>query len=120
MADPHKAPRTRPPPPTEHHERILSRPADSAFARFPEHEVDHIPVPGAGPHGSVASGLNLPVVVIAAGIVIAFLTFVVQNGWPLAIGLLLIVGGAIWSGLRTPSPGHMQGPGVVEDDGEHH
>ena len=90
-----------PPQPEEQRRRIGDRPADSDFARFPPEEVDEKSEPGAGPHGAAGTALNVPMIVIAIGLVLAFLTFVVGSGWPLVLGLVLVVGGAIWAGLRA-------------------
>lgn len=110
MSDP------RPPDPKEEPRRIEDRDPDSAFARFPEHEVDPISEPGGGPRGGVGSGARPPVMLIFAGIVVALLTPVVNSPWLLLVGLVLIAAGAAWSRMRKPTVGHMQGIGKTNEE----
>ncbi len=109
-----------PGPVEENPERLKSRPYDSAFAKLPTEEVHEHVEPGGGPRGTVDSGpKNLPLMVIAVGGFVAFLTFFVGNGWPLGIGLGLVVVGSLWAGLRSHRVGSMHGLGpvtITEDD----
>ena len=103
-----------PGPARENNDRITERGYDSGFARFPEEEVDPIAHPGAGPRGSLDTGRsNLPLVVIAVGGVIAFAALGFAHVAPLAIGLLLVVAGAIWAGVRRQSHGSGAGTGTT-------
>lgn len=111
--------RTVPGAARDNNERIQERGYESAFARMPAEEVDAIPRPGAGPHGGLDSGpSNLPLVVIGAGAVVAFTAFGLDSAVPLAIGLVLVVVGAIWAGARsqTHASGHGSGTITVDPD----
>jgi hypothetical protein len=110
MSDP------RPPDPKEEPRRIEDRDPNSAFARFPEHEVDPISQPGGGPRGGVGSGVNPPVILIVAGIVVALLTLVVNSPWLLLLGLVMVVCGGVWSRVRKPPVGHMEGLGKTDPE----
>lgn len=109
-----------PGPVEENPQRLQSRPYESDWARLPAEEVHENVLPAGGPQGTMDSGpKNLPLMVIAVGLVVAFATFFVGNGWPLGIGLALIAVGAIWAGVRSPSIGMMHGTGpatFTEDD----
>lgn len=109
--------RTVPGPPEDNNERITSRPHDD-FARLPEEEVDEIPAPGAGPRGSLDDGPSLPILVMGVGALVAFSTFLFGNGWPLAIGLVILVAGALWAGLSGPRHGAGQGSGPTTISGD--
>lgn len=95
-------------------ERISERSYDSDFARLPADEtIGH--EPGGGPHGTVTSGrTNLPLVVMAVGFALLFVTFGVQHWWPLAAGLLLLLVGAMWAGARNRPLRLSKGTGPVE------
>lgn len=106
-----------PGPARENNERLRSRPYESDFARFPEEEIDKIDRPGGGPHGSLSSGeRNLPLVVIAIGALIAFTAFGADSAVPLVIGLVVVIAGAIWAGLRgrTVASGEGLGTSTIE------
>lgn len=111
--------RTVPGAARDNNERIQERGYESAFARLPEEEVDAIPRPGAGPHGGLDGGApNLPLMVIGLGAVVAFTAFGLDSAIPLAIGLVLVVVGAIWAGARsqTHASGHGSGTTTVDTD----
>jgi len=95
----------------DNNERIQERGYESEFARLPEEEVDPIPHPGGGPHGSLDRGeRNLPLVVIAVGGLVAFAAFGLDSAIPLIIGLVLVVVGGVWAGLRSQT--HASGKGI--------
>lgn len=95
----------------DNNERIQERGYESAFARLPEEEIDPIPHPGGGPHGSLDRGdRNLPLVVIAVGGLVAFTAFGLDSAIPLIIGLLLVVAGGVWAGMRSQT--HASGKGI--------
>jgi hypothetical protein len=107
--------RTVPGQPADSNERILSRPHDD-FARFPPEEVDEVATPEAGPRGTLDDGPALPILVMGVGALIAFSTFLFSNGWPLAIGLVVLVAGAVWAGMSDPHAGSRGGTGPVTLD----
>jgi hypothetical protein len=100
----------------DNNERILARPHDD-FARFPAEEVDEVAAPGAGPRGTLDDGPALPILVMGVGVLIAFSTFLFSNGWPLAIGLVVLIAGAVWAGVSDPLAGSRgsTGPTSPED-----
>lgn len=108
-----------PGPAQDNNERIQERDYESDFAQLPPEEVDPISGPGEGPHGSLDSGpTNLPLIVIAVGALIAFSAFGLDSIVPLVIGLVVVVAGAIWSGLRgqTIASGEGLGSSTVDTD----
>lgn len=112
--------RTVPPSPQEQGPRMQSRPAGSDFARLPADEV-HAREPGGGPHGTVTSGSpNYPLVLVAVGFLVIFTAFGLDSGWPVAAGVLLILVGGIWGGVRssdpTPDRTHSSDAGTAESD----
>lgn len=109
-----------PPPVTESGDRVQSRPYESDWAKLPREEVHGATGPGGGPAGTVDSGpTNIPLVVIAVGGFVAFSTFLFASPVPLVLGLLMVVGGAIWAGVRHERPGHLGGVGSVDVDERH-
>lgn len=109
--------RTVPGSARDNNERIQERGYESEFARLPEEEVDAISRPGAGPHGGLDSGpSNLPLVVIAVGAVVGFAAFGLDSAIPLAIGLVLVVIGAIWAGVRGQTHASGKGTGTITVD----
>ncbi len=100
-----------PGPAADNNERIAARPSDD-FARLPREEVTPIPEPGAGPGGGLDSGLSKPLLTVALGYALAFATFVIRSPVPLVLGLLLVVGGMVWS-KRSQGRGSGSGLGPV-------
>lgn len=101
-----------PGPPQENQERVQERAYEDHFARLPAEEVDPISRPGGGPHGSLDSGpTNLPLIVIAVGGLVAFSAFGLDSAVPLLIGLVLVVVGAVWAGLRGQTVASGEGVG---------
>lgn len=110
--DPERFPR-RPSALTESPARIQDRSYDSYWAAFPLEEVDGTTGPGAGPHGSIGTGgLHPPAITIGIGFLLIFLTFFVANPIPLALGALLVLVGALWTGFGYRHPGHFKGVGT--------
>lgn len=111
-----------PGPARDNNERIQERGYESEFARLPEEEVDPISGPGAGPHGSLDRGArNLPLMVIGLGAIVAFTAFGLDTAVPLVLGLLLVVVGAVWAGMRSTTHASGLGSGtstVSTDDKE--
>lgn len=107
-----------PGPARDNNDRILERRYEEGFAQLPEQEIDPIPQPGAGPHGSLDAGPNVPLLVIAVGGAIAFAALGFGHPAPLGIGLLLVVVGAVWAGARsqTLASGRGTGPTTVPRD----
>lgn len=106
--------RTVPGAARDSNERIQERAYESDFARLPEEEVDAISRPGAGPHGGLDTGpSNLPLVMIAVGAVVAFTAFGLNSAIPLAVGLVLVVAGSIWAGVRSQTHASGQGSGTT-------
>lgn len=106
--------RARPGVARDNNERIQERGYESDFARLPEEEIDPISRPGGGPHGSVDTGpRNLPLMVIALGAVIAFGTFGLDSIVPLVVGVLVVVIGGIWAGVRSQTEASGRGVGTV-------
>lgn len=106
--------RTVPGSARDNNERIQERGYEADFARLPHEEVDPISRPGAGPHGGLdQGGRNLPMAVIVVGVVVAFTAFGLNSPIPLGIGLLLLVVGAIWAGLRRQTHASGQGSGTT-------
>lgn len=96
-----------PGPAAENNERILARPATD-FARFPAEEIDEIDSPGAGPSGPVEGRPGAPVVLVVAGFLLAFATFVIHTPFLLGLGLLLVLVGTVLAAVRgraTRRPG---------------
>lgn len=103
-----------PGPARDNNDRIAERGYESDFARLPAQEVDLIERPGGGPHGSLDTGpANLPLAVIAVGGVIAFAALGFKHVAPLAIGLLLVLVGGIWAGLRHQTLASGAGSGTT-------
>lgn len=95
----------------DNNERIQERGYESDFARFPAEEIDPISRPGAGPHGGLDTGpRNLPLIVIGVGGLVAFAAFGLDSVIPLVLGLVLVVIGAVWAGVRSQT--HASGEGV--------
>lgn len=107
MADERELPSTA----RHNNDRIQERGYESDFARLPEEEVDRIPQAGAGPHGSLDRGdRNLPLMVIGLGGIVAFTAFGFDSAIPLVLGLLLVIVGGIWAGVRGQT--HASGQGI--------
>ncbi len=106
-----------PGPPSESGERMQRRDAGEDFAKLPEAETHANTQPGGGPQGTLTTaGTNLPVVVIGVGVLIVFSTFFLRSPWALGIGLVVVLGGAIWAGLASASESAMGGLGTTEID----
>lgn len=102
-------------------ERIQDRDYEGDFSQLPPEEVDPIAGPGEGPHGSLDNGpTNLPLIVIAVGALIAFSAFGLDSVVPLVIGLVVVVSGAIWAGLRGQTIASGEGLGTVTIDRDDH
>lgn len=96
----------------ENNERLQERGYEAEFARLPEEEIDPIPRPGAGPRGGLDGGpRNLPLAVIAAGLLVTVLAFGVGNVALLAVGGVLVVVGGVWAGVRSQTQGSGAGVG---------
>lgn len=46
----------------------------------------------------------LAVVVVMVGFVVVFTTFITDSAWSWIIGGVMLVGGALWAGLASPTP----------------
>lgn len=111
-----RAPRPDPAPAARNPERIQERSYESDWAGLPAEETDQQYDPGAGPEGSVSgSGHSVPLITIAVGFGVLFLTFVLGNPVPLAVGLLLILVGGVWSGLTERRAGAFRGTGTLSE-----
>ena len=107
-----------PPDVTASGERIRDRPAESEFARFPASETHARTGPGGGPRGPVAAGpVNKPLVVMAAGAVLIFSVFFITTWVLLALGLLVVLVGAVMTVVVHRRPGRRSGlgPSQVRD-----
>jgi hypothetical protein len=108
MTDAHKVP----PDVTDSPERIKERPYESDFARLPASETHPRTVPGAGPQGPVAAGpINMPLVVMSIGALVAFSVFFINTWLLLVLGLLIIAVGAGMSIVIHHRPGRRSGLG---------
>lgn len=97
-----EAPRQQPAEALDNPARLQSRRGQD-FARMPAEETHPVRTPGTGPRGTLdRTRLELPPLLITLGIVVAFLTFLVQHGAPLVLGLLLILAGVVTSAARRP------------------
>ena len=95
--------------------RVRDRGAETAFARLPESEVHARTGPGGGPQGPVAAGpVNIPVILITTGYLVAFLTFLVATPILLVLGLGMIFVGGVMSVVTNRRPGRMSGLGTSE------
>lgn len=111
-----ETPRRDPAPATENPDRIQDRAYESNWAAQPAEETDGQLDPGAGPEGGVGtSGRSVPLTTIAIGFGLLFFTFLLDSWVPLALGLLLIVVGGIWSGLTERYVGTMHGVGTISE-----
>lgn len=111
-----KGPRAHPAPAARNPERIQERPYESDWATFPDEETDQQLHPGGGPQGTVGtSGVSTPLVTIAVGFGLLFLTFFLANPVPLVLGLLLILVGGVWSGLTERRAGAFRGVGTLKE-----
>lgn len=114
--DKSETPRQDPAPATENPDRIQERDYESDWASLPAEETDGQLEPGAGPKGSVgSSGRSVPLTTIAVGFGLLFVTFLLDSWVPLALGLVLIVVGGIWSGLTERYAGTMHGVGTLNE-----
>lgn len=98
-------------------ERLTQRGYETDFARLPDAEVESIPVPGGGPQGSVSGRKSVPLMVVAVGFAVLFTTFGFESVLPLAIGLVLIVGGLVWSNVRNRTEGKGSGRVTIRSGG---
>ncbi len=106
--------RPDPAPITSSPDRIKERPYESDWAGLPPEETDGQLSPGSGPEGNVgASGRSVPLTTIAVGFGVLFLTFFLAHWAPLVLGLVLIVVGAVWSGLTERRAGTFHGVGTL-------
>lgn len=105
----------------DNNDRVQERGYESDFARLPEEEVDPIDRPGGGPHGGLddPGARNLPLIVMAVGALVAFSAFGLDSAIPLALGLVIVVAGGIWAGVRgrTIASGHGTGTVASEPSG---
>lgn len=92
--------RTVPGPAADNNDRILERPADD-FAGLPEDETHPVEAPGDGPRGGLDAGVQLPTVLVVAGMAVAFATFLAGTPILLAVGALLVVVGLVMGALRS-------------------
>ena len=108
MADAHQVP----PDVNVSGERIKERPYETDFARLPASETHPRTGPGGGPQGPVGAGpLNLPLVVMSVGALLAFSVFFVTTWVLLLVGLLVIAAGAGMSIVIHNRPGRRSGLG---------
>ena len=110
--------RTVPGAAEDNNDRIQERGYESEFARLPEEEVDPINRPGAGPHGGLddRGARNLPMIVMAVGALVAFSAFGLDSAVPLALGLVIVVAGGIWAGVRGQTIASGHGSGTVDSE----
>lgn len=103
-----------PPPIGESGSRLRSRPYESDFSRLPRDETMPNRGLGAGPRGTIDDGpRNWPLVVVTVGFAVIFLAFGLDSPWPVAVGLGMIVVGAVWSGIRNAVSSGFRGTGTV-------
>jgi hypothetical protein len=98
--------------------RIEGRDHGSDFARLPASEAHPVSEPGAGPYGT-ATTLNIPIIVMAVGALIALSVFIFSSPLILALGIAIFVGAAIWAGVANRSRGSAAGAGqstIAPDD----
>lgn len=114
--------RTVPGAARDNNDRVQERGYESDFARLPEEEVDAIDRPGGGPHGGLddRGARNLPLIVMAVGALVAFSAFGLDSGVPLAVGLVIVVAGAIWAGVRGQTIASGHGTGTVDSEQSAH
>jgi hypothetical protein len=103
-------------PPSAQHDRIEDRPYESDFAKLPADET-HAHEPGGGPAGSGTAGTpNTPLILVGVGFAVIFVAFGVDHWAPVALGVLLILVGGIWGGVRSRQP-RVSGVGTVTSGG---
>lgn len=109
-----ESPRVLPGPATENNERITSRPYDGPFAFFPEEETHPTNVPGSGPRGPYEPAVrNWPLVLVAIGLLVAFVGLAVDVALVLLVGLLVTIVGGIWAAIRNRGSASGRGTGPV-------
>lgn len=76
-------------------ERVQSRPYSSPFAALPASELEGVPE-HPGPVGSTIDGIAWSLVAVAAGYVLLLLGMFFGSFIVLGLGLLVLLGGAVW------------------------